>query len=42
VDLVAHNPRNKKRKPGSLAGQIEIAPDFDETPDEVISRFEDL
>lgn len=34
-------PRLKKpRRLGSLKGQIWVAPDFDETPDEVIRLFE--
>ena len=30
----------KERKPGALEGSIWMAPDFDETPAEVISAFE--
>ena len=30
----------RERKLGALAGKISIAPDFDETPSEVIEAFE--
>ena len=33
-------PELKERKPGRLKGQIWIAPDFDETPQEIIDLFE--
>ena len=32
--------RRRKRVIGSLKGQIWIAPDFDETPQEIIDSFE--
>ena len=32
VKIVAYEPSPKQRAPGLLAGQIEIAPDFDELP----------
>ena len=38
LDLVPH--RESERKLGALKGQIWIAPDFDETPEEVIEAFE--
>jgi antitoxin (DNA-binding transcriptional repressor) of toxin-antitoxin stability system len=38
LDLVPH--RGAERKLGVLKGQIWIAPDFDETPEEVIEAFE--
>lgn len=38
--LVPYRPQNKPRKLGDLKGQIWIAPDFDETPEEVIKAFE--
>lgn len=38
LDLVPH--RESERKLGVLKGQIWIAPDFDETPEEVVEAFE--
>ena len=38
LDLVPH--RRVERKLGALKGKISIAPDFDETPPEVIDAFE--
>ena len=38
LDLVPH--RRPERKLGALKGQIWIAPDFDETPQEIIDAFE--
>ena len=38
MDLVPH--RRAERKLGVLKGKIHIAPDFDETPPEVIDAFE--
>lgn len=40
VDLVPHQPLKRRRQPGSQKGRIRIAPDFDQTPDEVIDAFE--
>jgi len=37
--LVPYRERKIKRKAGVLKGQIWIAPDFDETPQEVIDSF---
>ncbi len=37
--LVPHQPKRKPDGFGSLAGQIWIADDFDETPQEVIDAF---
>ena len=37
--LVPYGERKPERKPGALKGQIWIAPDFDETPQEVIDSF---
>ena len=37
--LVPYRARLKERKPGGLEGQIWIAPDFDETPQDVIDSF---
>ena len=33
-------PVRHRRQPGSLRGRIRMAPDFDETPEEVIDAFE--
>ena len=38
--LVPYRRRTKPRRAGDLKGQIWIAPDFDETPEEVIKAFE--
>ena len=38
LDLVPH--RGSERKLGVLKGEIWIAPDFDETPEEIIEAFE--
>jgi prevent-host-death family protein len=37
--LVPFKERRGPRKPGALKGQIWIAPDFDELPEEVASAF---
>ena len=37
--LEPYRERLKERKPGGLEGQIWIAPDFDETPQDVIDSF---
>ena len=37
--LVPYRAQKTRRKPGALKGQIWIAPDFDETPREVIDSF---
>ena len=39
LDLVPHRPRTPRRL-GLLKGRIWVAPDFDETPVEVIEAFE--
>ncbi len=38
--LVPYGPPQRPRQPGRLAGKIWIAPDFDETPEEIIASFE--
>jgi len=38
--LVPYRPKDKLRRLGDLKGQIWNAPDFDETPEEVIKAFE--
>ena len=42
LDLVPHQEERLRepRKPGALKGQIWMAPDFDETPQDVIDSFE--
>jgi len=39
--LEPYRERRDKRKLGVLKGQIRIAPDFDETPQEIIDSFYD-
>ena len=39
--LEPYREQRTKRKLGALEGQIRIAPDFDETPPEVIDSFYD-
>lgn len=41
LDLVPHRENRKPRTPGRLKGQIRIAEDFDQTPEDVIDTFED-
>ncbi|WP_419917834.1 type II toxin-antitoxin system Phd/YefM family antitoxin [Candidatus Poriferisocius sp.] len=38
--LVPYQPVRQPRKPGSLAGKVWVAPDFDETPENLIAAFE--
>ena len=38
--LVPYGGPTAPRSPGALRGQIEVAPDFDVTPDEVLEAFE--
>ena len=38
--LVPYRREKRPRRLGDLKGQIWIAPDFDETPEEVIKAFE--
>ncbi len=38
--LCAYRPRQTPRMPGRLAGTIELAPDFAETPEWLIEAFE--
>lgn len=40
VELVPLSRSACQRKPGRLAGQISMAPDFDATPEDVIAGFE--
>ena len=41
LNLVPYRESRKQRKPGRLKDQISIAPDFDETPQEIIDSFYD-
>lgn len=38
--LVPYREGRQPRKPGRLAGKMWIAPDFDETPEDIIAAFE--
>ena len=38
--LEPHREPRQPRKPGRLAGKIWIAPDFDDTPEDMIAAFE--
>ncbi len=38
--LVPYRERRRPRVPGRLAGKIWIAPDFDDTPEDIIAAFE--
>ncbi len=40
LDLLPHRPSTAVRTPGRWKGQIRMADDFDQTPDEVIADFE--
>jgi len=40
MDLVPHKAVQGVRTPGRLAGQIKIAPDFDQTSEDEIAAFE--
>ena len=40
LNLTPYRESRRMRKPGVLKGQIWVAPDFDETPIEVIEAFE--
>jgi antitoxin (DNA-binding transcriptional repressor) of toxin-antitoxin stability system len=37
--LIAYRGLSRPRKPGSMAGQIEIAPDFDSLPEDIAAAF---
>lgn len=39
VQLVPHVPEQEKRVPGGYEGQIFMADDFDDTPQEMIDAF---
>ena len=39
--LVAYTPPVEYRVPGALKGQIWVAPDFDETDEELVELFEE-
>lgn len=38
--LVAYRPMKQKRRPGQWRGEVWMAPDFDETPDELVDLFD--
>ena len=40
LHLIPYKAAPKERRPGALEGQIWLAPDFDDTPPEIISAFE--
>lgn len=40
IELVPLGLSQRERRPGRLAGQIFIAPDFDGMPEEIIADFE--
>lgn len=40
LDILPHKAERTPRRPGRFKGQIVMAPDFDETPDELIASFE--
>ena len=40
LELVPHREDRKPRQPGRLKGQIELAADFDDTPDDIAGLFE--
>jgi prevent-host-death family protein len=40
TEVVRLVPVTRRRRPGSLRGRIHMAPDFDETPEELIDAFE--
>ena len=40
TEVVRLVPVTPRRRPGSLRGRIRMAPDFDETPEELIDAFE--
>ena len=40
LDLLPHRETHEQRQPGRLKGRIEMADDFDPTPDDVIRAFE--
>ena len=40
LELVPHRADRQPRKPGRLKGQIELAADFDDTPDDLAALFE--
>lgn len=40
LDLVPHKESREPRRPGRFRGQIQMAPDFNETDDDIIAGFE--
>ena len=41
LELIPHRDKGNPRIPGRFKGEIRMADDFDQTPDEVIQAFED-
>ncbi len=41
VRMIPYVNDETPRKPGKYKGKIKIAPDFDQTPDEIIDAFEE-
>jgi len=39
VDLLPHKKNRIQRQPGRFKGQIQIAEDFDQTPESIIDAF---
>jgi antitoxin (DNA-binding transcriptional repressor) of toxin-antitoxin stability system len=40
LDILPHKAERIQRTPGRFKGQIHIADDFDQTPDDIIDAFE--
>jgi antitoxin (DNA-binding transcriptional repressor) of toxin-antitoxin stability system len=40
LDLLPHRPQRAARTPGRLRGEIHLAPDFDQSPEDLIADFE--
>lgn len=41
LDVLSPRQRTEPRTPGRLKGRIHMAPDFDQTPEEVVGAFGD-
>ncbi|MFO7717877.1 MAG: type II toxin-antitoxin system Phd/YefM family antitoxin [Desulfohalobium sp.] len=40
LELIAYQETRRERQPGRFKGQIEIAEDFDQTPEDLLVAFE--
>jgi antitoxin (DNA-binding transcriptional repressor) of toxin-antitoxin stability system len=40
LDLIPHKEGRRQRTPGRCKGQIRVADDFDQTPEDIIDAFE--